>query len=70
MMIPEGFADSALTILHNLALENGGPWWKRMWRRWHISDEPLRNDAARLLRRYQVMMMRPAGTRYVGDHDS
>lgn len=31
-----------------MALERKG--WRRIFGRWHISDEPLRNDAARLLK--------------------
>lgn len=38
----------ALSILYYMALERKG-WW-RFFSRWWISDEPLRNDAAELLR--------------------
>ena len=39
-------------ILHNLSLEyRHVSWWQRMLgKRWVISDEPLRHDAARFLR--------------------
>ena len=40
--------ESAITILHNLALERKrAGWWSA--RRWYINSEPLRNDAARWL---------------------
>ena len=40
----------ACDILHNMSLEYSRPWWRRMFGRWYISDEPLRNDAANFLR--------------------
>ena len=55
----------ALNILSNMALENKG--WKSFFRRWHISDEPLRNDAARLLREIGWKTFLPDGTDMVGD---
>lgn len=55
----------ALTILHNMSLERTG--WRGFVRRWAISDEPLRNDAARLLREIGYGAMRPRGTRMVGE---
>ncbi len=58
------FRDRAETILHNLALERVGP-WRRFWRRWEISDEPLRCDAARLLREAGVHIKRPPNTQLV-----
>lgn len=67
MVSATGFADKACEILHNMALEYERPWWKRVFGRWAISDEPLRNDAANLLREYKVSKMMPAGTRYVGE---
>ena len=42
------FARRAELILHNMALERTGR--GRWFRRWLISHEPLRNDAANLLR--------------------
>ena len=42
-------AEQAYAILHKLAQERTG--WRRWFRRWVYSDEPLRNDAANLLRR-------------------
>ena len=66
-----GIADSnygaALSILHLMSLERDRPWWKRMFSRWWISDEPLRNDAARLLRRVGYRGSIPIGYRRVGD---
>jgi len=59
------FARRAAVILHNLALERVGP-WRQFWRRWHISDEPLRNDAARLLREKGVHMLMPKDCQLVG----
>lgn len=53
----------ALTILNNLALENKG--WKALWRRWYISDEPLRHDASRLLKDIGWKTMLPKGTDWV-----
>lgn len=40
--------ERAIGILHNMALERRG--WRRIFGRWLISDEPLRNDAARFLK--------------------
>lgn len=40
--------ERALGILHRFAQEQTG--WQRMYRRWWYSDEPLRNDAANLVR--------------------
>lgn len=59
----------ALTILHNMAVERTG--WRSFFRRWWISDEPLRNDAANLIRDvgYEAFLM-PVNTKLVGDtHD-
>ena len=62
-------ADSwvALGILHNMALERNVSLFRRCLRRWHISDEPLRNDAANLLRKVGYESERPPGTKYVGE---
>lgn len=38
----------ALGILHRMATERIG--WRAIFRRWYYSDEPLRNDAANLVR--------------------
>lgn len=55
----------ALGILHRMATEETG--WRRFFARWHYSDEPLRNDAANLVRAAGFDMPRPTGTRLVGD---
>ena len=54
-------------ILHKLALEHKGPWWKRVFVRWVYNDEPLRNDAANLLRRRRIVIPLNPGTQLVGD---
>ena len=65
-MTDREFAERAALILHNLALENKG--WRGWLKRWHISDEPLRNDAANLMLESNWQFMRPATTRYVGEN--
>ena len=55
--------DTACNILHNMALEYEKPWWKRVFKRWHIHHEPLRHDAANFLRRIKYERMRPLNTR-------
>ncbi len=40
--------ERALNVLHRLATENTG--WRSWFRRWKYADEPLRNDAANLVR--------------------
>ena len=57
---------AALLILHQMSLERTGPWWKRMFSRWWISDEPLRNDAGVLLRKIGFRGLIPKGYRRVG----
>ena len=59
------FIDRAASILHNMALERRG--WRGFFRRWDISDEPLRNDAANLLREAGFEMRTPINCRRVGD---
>ena len=49
-MTEKDFIDRATRILHNMALEVKRPWWRRLFIRWAVHHEPLRNDAARLLR--------------------
>ena len=58
----------ALIILHNMALENDKKGILGV-KRWHIDDEPLRNDAARLLRKCGYQSLMPVGTHYVGDEE-
>lgn len=55
----------ALTILHNMAVERTG--WRSFFRRWWISDEPLRNDAANLIREVGYCALMPNNSRLVGD---
>ena len=64
--MPDLEKEAAMEILHNLALERRRPWWDIISDRWFISAEPLRNDAANLLRRYQVNLPIPDGLKYVG----
>lgn len=59
--------ERALAILHRMATENTG-WWN-FFRRWYYSDEPLRNDAANLVREANFHIPRPEGTRLVGGAD-
>lgn len=64
-MTDQEFSERAMAILHNMALERKG--WRGFFRRWHISDEPLRNDAASLLRERGCSFLMPKDTRWVGD---
>lgn len=57
--------DRAFAILHRLATENTG--WRSLFRRWYYSDEPLRNDAANLVRAAGFEMVQPKNTRLVGE---
>lgn len=57
--------ERALSILHNMALENTG--WRSWFRRWTVASEPLRNDAANLIRDVGYSQMRPPTSRLVGD---
>lgn len=59
--------DRALGILHRMATEQTG--WRRFLARWYYSDEPLRNDAANLVREARFGMPMPIGTRLLGDQD-
>jgi hypothetical protein len=54
-----------LGLLHRFALEQTG--WRGVFRRWYYSDEPLRHDAANLVRRAEYMAKQPEYTRLVGD---
>ena len=65
-MYTEEFLKIALNILHDLALENRNKGLFKL-NRWYIPDEPLRNDAARLLRRINYKRKKPYDTKYVGD---
>jgi len=54
----------ALGILHRMAVERTG--WRRFLCRWYYSDEPLRNDAANLVREAAFDMPMPLNTELVG----
>lgn len=58
----------ACDILHNMSLEYRRPWWKRVFVRWFISHEALRNDASRFLRQVGHQRMIPSDLRRVGDN--
>ena len=63
------FRDRAVTILANMARERE-VWWRRMLQgRWPVHHEPLRNDAANLLRASGDNYFVPTGQRHVGDND-
>lgn len=57
--------DESMALLHRFALEQIG--WRGFFKRWYYSDEPLRHDAANLVRRAGCQRMRPEYTRLVGD---
>ena len=61
------FEKAAMEILHNMALERRKPWWDITSSRWIIPHEPLRNDAANLLRRHRAAFSTADGVQYVGD---
>ena len=63
----EGRIRRACDILHNMSLEYSRPWWRRLFGRWYISDEPLRNDAANFLREVGDKRMIPWDVRRVGE---
>ncbi len=56
--------ERALAVLQMMATENTG--WRSFFRRWYYSDEPLRNDAANLVREAGYQHPQPNGTRLVG----
>lgn len=56
--------DEALGLLHRFALEQTG--WRGWLKRWYYSDEPLRHDAANLVRRAEVQMKHPEHTQLAG----
>ena len=51
--------------LHRMATERSG--WGLFWLRWYYSDEPLRNDAANLVREAGFQAKMPDGCQLVGD---
>lgn len=58
--------ERAFGILNRMAVERVG-WRQFVFGRWYYSDEPLRNDAANLLRVAGHKGMVPYHTRRVGD---
>ena len=52
---------TALGVLHRMATENTG--WRSIFFRWYYSDEPLRNDAADIVRAARFEMPMPEDTR-------
>lgn len=66
-MNKDQFIEDASRVLYNMSLERTG-YWRQLFRRWHISDEPLRHDAANCLRRHGIeFSLRPKGTHIVGE---
>jgi len=59
----DALLNRALAILHRFGTENTG--WRSFFRRWYYSDEPLRNDAANLVREAGFDMMMPNDTQLV-----
>lgn len=60
--------DRALGILHRMGTERTG--WRRFFSRWYYADEPLRNDAANLVREAGFgMNCVPFNTQLVGDKE-
>jgi len=59
--------DRALDILHRMATERTG--WRSIFHRWYYSDEPLRNDAANLVREARFEMPMPLDSRLLGDRN-
>lgn len=60
------FANRAETILHNMALENKDRMKRALGNRWAVNQEPLRNDAARLLKEYNRGFSLSHNVGYVG----
>jgi hypothetical protein len=58
--------DRALENLARMATERVG-FRSLIFGRWYYSHEPLRNDAANLLRSIGISHMMPVNTRLVGD---
>lgn len=57
--------ERALAILHKMGIEHSG--WRAIFSRWYYADEPLRNDAANLVREARFQIAVPNDTRLVGD---
>lgn len=58
--------ERALAILSRMGTERTG-WRALVFGRWYYPAEPLRNDAANLLRYDGRQLMMPVHTRLVGD---
>lgn len=63
------FIARAEDLLHRMALERTG--WRGVFRRWVFRHEPLRHDAANLLRSRGLNFIFQDGTQHVGEtnHD-
>lgn len=57
--------ERAFGILHRMGTERTG--WRTIFWRWYYPDEPLRNDAANLVRETKFEMPMPPDTKLVGD---
>jgi hypothetical protein len=58
-------AERAFRILFRAALENKRRWWEFWKPRWYFADEPLRHDAANLVREARFYMAHSKDTRLV-----
>ena len=58
--------ERALAILYRMGLENIG--WRGWIRRWAYPSEPLRNDAANLVREAGFQIISPLNTRLVSEN--
>jgi hypothetical protein len=56
--------ERALAILHSMAVERTG--WRAFFGRWWIDHEPLRNDAANLIREIGYLQKMPEDCQLVG----
>lgn len=59
--------ERALSILHRMATERTG--WRRFFARWYYSDEPLRNDAANLVKDARFGMNMPLDSKLLGEEE-
>lgn len=67
-MTDREFRDRAVVILANMARERTLFWRSLVRGRWPIHHEPLRNDAANLLRASGDNYFGPNSERHVGDN--
>lgn len=61
----EDLAERAFRILFRAALENKRRWYEFWKPRWYFADEPLRHDAANLVREARFYMAHGHNTRLV-----